>query len=167
MDAPASARLRFSRLGREGLDTFHRLAVDPHVRRYLLDGEVVGRGWCEEVLAASDALFERTGLGLWLLERDGEAVGFAGFHVFEEMGPAPQLLYALSGTHSGRGLATEAARALVAFARARGLGRIEAAVDAPNGASIRVLEKLGFVRLPRTVAGAFGDTLLFELPTSP
>ena len=75
----------------------------------------------------------------------------------------PELLYALTETHTGRGLATEAARALVACAREHaGFTTIVSAVDAPNTASIRVLEKVGFVETGR-VPGAFGDTVLFTL----
>jgi [ribosomal protein S5]-alanine N-acetyltransferase len=46
----------------------------------------------------------------------------------------------------GRGLATDAARTLAAYALsgARGLRRLEATVFAPNSASARVLEKAGF-----------------------
>lgn len=167
MIAPTSERVRFLRLSEPLLEPLHRLACDPHVRRYLLDGEVVPRAWCDEVLAASDVLFARRGVGLWLLEREQVPIGFAGFHVFPDMGSHPQLLYALVAAQSGQGLATEVARGLVDFAARQGLERVEAAVDAPNQASIRVLGKLGFERLPRVVPGAFGDTLLFRLELRP
>ena len=158
---PTAPRVTFVRLTRAHLDVLHGLAVDPHVRRFLLDGAVVPRAWCDAVLEASDALYAETGLGLYLVERD-VTIGFAGFHVFEELGPEPQLLYALTEAHVGQGLATEIARALLEHAFALGRTRVEAAVDAPNVASIRVLEKAGFTRMPRTAAGAFGETYLFE-----
>jgi RimJ/RimL family protein N-acetyltransferase len=51
----------------------------------------------------------------------------------------------------GRGLATEAARAILTFGfEAMELHRVEAMVDPENLASLRVLEKLGFVREGRT-----------------
>jgi RimJ/RimL family protein N-acetyltransferase len=46
-------------------------------------------------------------------------------------------------------------------ARRLGWTRVVAAVDRPNEASRRVLDKLGFSCRGR-VPGAFGDTLLFE-----
>jgi hypothetical protein len=38
-----SERLRYSGLRPEHLDSFHRLVQDAHVRRYLMDGEVLPR----------------------------------------------------------------------------------------------------------------------------
>lgn len=154
---PASPRLRWQRLDGAQIDAFHRLVIDPHVRRYLLDGELMDRAWSAGEVAASDALFDRIGLGMWLLAEGDAAVGFAGFRVFEELGPEPQLLYAFTERVTGRGLATEAARALVAAAEAAGLDPIHSAVDGPNAASLRVLAKVGFSVDRVTAEGAFGE----------
>ncbi|MEZ4433168.1 MAG: GNAT family N-acetyltransferase [bacterium] len=155
---PTSPRLRWRRLDRDHVDAFHRLVVDPHVRRFLLDGEQLPREWSAAEVTASDALFDRIGLGLWLLaEGDGEPIGFAGFRVFDELGPEPQLLYAFTERVTGRGLATEAARALIAAAEAAGLDPIHSAVDGPNAASLRVLAKVGFSVDRVTAEGAFGE----------
>lgn len=170
---PTSPRLRWRRLCAAELDTFHRLAIDPHIRRYLLDGETVDRDWCAATLAASDALFDRLGLGLWLLShRDGipggipdgihgidGTLGFAGYHIFDGMGDNPQLLYALIEAATGRGLATEAARALVTAGHAAGLDPVRSAVDGPNTASLRVLAKAGFTIDRTTPTGHFGETV--------
>lgn len=62
---------------------------------------------------------------------------------------------------TGRGYATEAGEAFVRFAREHaGMRRILSAVDEPNSASIRVLEKLHF-RQYGAVPGHFGRVLLF------
>lgn len=163
-----STRIRFSELAPDHLATFHRLVVDPHVRRYLFDGHSMSRAWCADAIEQSQACFARGGVGLYLLHaRDNphEAIGFGGFWVFEELGPEPQLLYALHGSAAGRGFATEAASTLIDHMRAphAGAKRIVSAVDAPNVDSIRVLEKLGFRRTGEA-PGAFGHTVLFELP---
>lgn len=55
-----------------------------------------------------------------------------------------ELGYWIARGQWGRGIATEAARALVAIARALGIGRLEASHFLDNPASGRVLEKLGF-----------------------
>jgi RimJ/RimL family protein N-acetyltransferase len=56
-----------------------------------------------------------------------------------------RLAYYLARPYWGRGLATEGSRAFVEHGFTKlGLARIEAGVNAQNGASIRVLEKLGF-----------------------
>src|SRR5690606_11817930 len=107
---------------------------------------------------ASDALFARLGVGIWLVSEPAApdiAIGFAGFRVFAETGPEPQLLYALLPAFTGRGYATEIARALIAYAfDVAGLDRVLSAADAPNVASIRVLEKVG-LRRAGTAPGAF------------
>jgi ribosomal-protein-alanine N-acetyltransferase len=55
--------------------------------------------------------------------------------------------YALNRAHWGKGLASEAVGAVVAFAfETLGLHRLEADTDPRNAASIGVLERLGFVR---------------------
>ena len=164
---PVSPRLGYRRLATEHVDELHALGTDSHVRRFLLDGKVVERDWARDAAEISAQSFQRHGLGLWLLfERSAEGaapIGLAGFWVFDELGPELQLVYALRKEHTGQGYATEAAAALVDFARAHaGIGEIPATVDEPNLASIRVLEKLGFVRCGHA-AGAFGRILRFRL----
>lgn len=159
---PTSARLAYRRLGAADLDRFHAIATDAHVRRYLLDGHVLPREWAEDELAASDRLFEMDRVGLWLVAEGDDVIGFAGFRVFPELEPAPQLLYALVERVTGRGLATEITAALIAHAREVGLQPIVAAVDEINAASVRVLEKAGFRRRGDR-EGAFGVTRLYEL----
>jgi [ribosomal protein S5]-alanine N-acetyltransferase len=147
-------------------EVFHALAVDPHVRRYLLDGQVVTREWAADAAAKSEREHDRSGLGLWLLfEQDGaNPIGFAGYWAFEELGPHPQLIYAFLAEHTRKGYATEAAEALITFGREHaGEGAIVASVDERNVASIRVLERLGFERTGE-VPGAFGPTRMYRLP---
>lgn len=166
-----SPRLSYAPFAPEQVDDLLALARDPDLRRFLLDGQLVSLGWCLEEIAQSARLFEARGVGQWLVaerSRPELPVGFCGFRVFPEVEPEPELLYALLPGFWGRGYATEAARALLAFARAQaGFGRVLSAVDAPNAASIRVLEKLGF-RARGSVPGEFGRILLFEhLPEAP
>jgi [ribosomal protein S5]-alanine N-acetyltransferase len=56
------------------------------------------------------------------------------------------LAYYLARPYWGRGLASEAGRAFIEYGfRELGLSRIEAGINANNLASIRVIQKLGFV----------------------
>ncbi len=170
MDLAVTQRLTFARLTEAQLDAFHRLALDPHVRQYLLDGQLVDRAWCAEQLRASDALFAARGVGLWLVSgraAAGVCIGFCGFIRFDETGPEPQLLYALLPQHTGRGYATEIASALVAHAREHTpLDVIHSGVDEPNRASMRVLEKLGF-EIVGAIPGAFGRIVQYRLALGP
>lgn len=146
-------------------DTFHRLAVDEHIRRFLLDGVVVPRSWAEAEIATSRSLFDERQVGLWLVRDGNETLGFCGFRVFETMGREPQLLYAFLPEHTGKGLATRTCRWLLERTQQLGWARVNAAVDAPNEASIRVLERNQFA-ICGHVPGEHGDTLLFAHPTT-
>jgi RimJ/RimL family protein N-acetyltransferase len=164
----ATPRLTFSRLLSEDVPEFHRLTLDEHVCRYLLDGEIVDRSWCEEQVRASDELFASHGVGIWLAKRRGApadgAIGFCGFIRLAETGPDPQLVYALLPEHTGQGLATEITRALVDYVREQtSLSVIYSGVDEPNRASVRVLEKAGFAECG-DIPGAFGRVIQFRLP---
>lgn len=161
-----SARLSYRPVGPSDLDDFLALVQDDHVRRYLLDGNLVDRAWCAERIAGSQALFQARGVGLWLVRQraDHRLVGFCGFMVFPELQPEPQLLYALLQPFTGQGFATEMGRFCIQQARSQPEFQvIPSSVDAVNAASLRVVEKLGFQRLS-TVQGSFGDLYLLQLP---
>ncbi|MGH7712311.1 MAG: GNAT family N-acetyltransferase [Gemmatimonadaceae bacterium] len=87
-------------------------------------------------------------------------VGYADFHE----PPRLELLYALSERAWGMGYATEAARCMIDYGRSQlGMATILASTDVPNVASIRVLDRLGFVQSERRAADGL-DLVLFELP---
>lgn len=86
--------------------------------------------------------------GMWLVARksDGEPVGMAGL-VKRDFLKDVDLGYAFLPGGRGEGFATEAAGAVVDYARRRfGIRRLAAIVSPDNAASIRVLERLGFAR---------------------
>ena len=158
-----SERLTYAALGADDIDAFHGLIQDDHVRRYLLDGELFPREWSADRIGDSRRLFEQRGVGLWLA-RDtstGALVGFCGF--LDTGAEHPELVYALPERFTGKGYATEMARASIAEARRHpDFATIFAAVDEENVASVRVLDKLGFQRTG-TRPGSFGAMLLFRL----
>ena len=163
-----SERLEYRPVTAATLDDFLRLVQDDHVRRYLMDGELLPREWSEQRLRDSTDLFERCGVGLWLAHQreTGEVVGFCGFLDIPSMHPRPELVYALFERYTGQGYATEMARASIAEARRHSsFNTIVASVDEANVASVRVLEKLGFRRTSRH-PGAFGDVLVLVLEAS-
>jgi RimJ/RimL family protein N-acetyltransferase len=90
---------------------------------------------------------------LLIFERSGDApelAGGIGIHVNEE--GVPELGYWIARAHWGRGIATEAGRALVAAARdTLRLPRLSSGHFVDNPASARVLEKLGFRATGRIV----------------
>lgn len=139
---------------REGdVDTVWGLWNQPGVRRYLFDDREVTREVAADVLGRMLAEAS-TGGGMWLLERkdDGGRVGvvalFAGTTMAKLEPRLPvglELLVALDETAWGAGYAGEACRAVKAYGRETlGAGRLVAGVDVPNGASRRLMERLGF-----------------------
>ena len=84
----------------------------------------------------------------WAIEVGGEAVGGIGIEIGKGVSAhTAEFGYWLAEPLWGRGIVTCAARAVVPYAMARfRLFRLEAGVFAWNPASMRVLEKCGFVR---------------------
>jgi ribosomal-protein-alanine N-acetyltransferase len=92
---------------------------------------------------------------LWRLEArtDGAFVGLAGLRV-SAGSSEPQLFYALDPAYWGRGLATEAAAAVMDYAfEDLGWSELLASTDPPNQASIHVMERLGMRFLEAARAG--------------
>lgn len=159
-----TARLELRPFAADDKQELLALFRDPHVRRYLLDDELVDEAWVEGEIRSSQERFLRGGLGLLMarLRADGALVGFAGLRPFSE--PEPQLIYGILPSYTGKGIATELARAVVdaAFLLC-GAASLMAATDAPNTASARVLERLGFAESGRA-PGPVQEQLRFLLP---
>lgn len=142
----------------------HALWTHPDVGRYLFDGVQPPPEQTASLVAESERLFATEGLGLWAARdrADSSLAGVAGFWFFRDP-PELELLYVVERGRWARGWATEIARGVIEHGSSSlGFQSIRASTNAPNNASIRVLEKLGFaVRRRATVGGI--DTLFFEL----
>jgi RimJ/RimL family protein N-acetyltransferase len=139
-----------------------RLLGEASVRRFLFDDRRLGEDDVRALLARSDESFRARGYGLWLGFEPGgaEIAAFAGLLAPAAPGAPPSLIYGVRPGLEGRGLATEAAGTVLGHAfGALALARVHADVDAPNAASVRVLEKLGMARVGER-AGATGAPLL-------
>jgi ribosomal-protein-alanine N-acetyltransferase len=160
-----SERLSYTELGPGHLHIFHSLVQDDYIRRYLFDGQALPIEWSAETIRASQSLFDRRGVGVWLVNRKftEELIGFCGFVDIASVHPEPQLVYAIFQRFTGMGYATEMACASIVEARKHeGFATIVASVDEVNAASLRILDKLGFMRIA-TLQGAFGNMFLLRL----
>ena len=108
------------------------------------------------------------------IEVDGGAVGSIGLRLLSDIYRRAAVMgYWIGEPYWGRGIATEAARAMVAYAFATfDLARIEAEVFSRNTASARVLEKAGFslegrLRDRITKGGETMDALLYAILRPP
>ena len=159
-----TARLCLRPLVAADLDELHRLFTQPGVRRYLWDDEVISRERTASVVERSIALLETDGYGLWGISLKGEVplVGFCGFWHFHDP-PQLELLYGLGEEHWHRGLATEAAIAMIrhGFEVLR-FDRIESSTDAANVASVRVMERAGMRFWKREITNGL-DTIYYAV----
>ncbi|WP_395671134.1 GNAT family N-acetyltransferase [Phenylobacterium sp.] len=110
----------------------------------------IGDRGVRDLEGARAYITDRLAGGTWFVARtsdeaDGDAaVGVAGIVPTREGMDCPDLGYAILEAHAGKGYATEAAAAVLAYARSdMGLPRIAAITDPNNRASRHVLEKIG------------------------
>jgi ribosomal-protein-alanine N-acetyltransferase len=143
-------RLTIREFDERDLPTFFVLGSDPEIIRYTGDpgGGFRNLDDAREVLYTRTlADYRRHGYGRWACvdKTTGEVIGFAGLKYLPDRDEV-DLGYRFLPSHWGAGLATEAGRAVVADGFERlGLHRIIGLVLPENTASVRVLEKLGFL----------------------
>jgi ribosomal-protein-alanine N-acetyltransferase len=157
-------RLTLRPLGRGDAGALHALWSAPGVVRFLWDGKAIPFEQTEDILARSERLFAESGYGLWgAWARDGDQlVGFAGLWFFRDP-PELELIYGVADDLCGQGIATEAAAAVLEHAiEELGMDVIRASTDAPNTASMHVLDKLGFRFVRRGRVNGL-DTRFYEL----
>ena len=140
-----TARLELAPWHIRDIDALHALWTDADVRRWLWDGEIISREQAESTVLASIREAEESGIGMWCVRLRGknEVIGFCGFRSIEDTRDI-ELMYGFLPAHWRQGLATESARAALAYGFRSGLFQmVYGRTDVPNQASVRVLERLG------------------------
>jgi ribosomal-protein-alanine N-acetyltransferase len=124
---------------------FSRYASDPDVTKYLGWQRHESLAHTEAFLALSDAEWLRWPAGPYLIESgvEGRLLGSTGL-AFETLEVAATG-YVLARDAWGAGYATEALTAMIELAGRLDVRQLYALCHPDNGASIRVLEKCGFV----------------------
>src|SRR5687767_11555298 len=134
------------------LDSLAAMNADPRVMKYF--PAMLAREESVEMLGRLRAHFDRHGYGMWAVEAPGVAgfVGLTGLAVppFDaHFTPCVEIGWRLLPEHWGRGYATEAARAALAFGfETLRLGEVVAFTVPSNGPSRRVMERIGMTRNP-------------------
>jgi RimJ/RimL family protein N-acetyltransferase len=140
-------RVVVRRLGAGDLVRFQAYRHDPEVGRW--------QGWEPQSDEQSLAFLEEMAVepfgrvGEWIQlaiadAHDDRLLGDIGLHLREPDGSEAELGITLAGDTQGRGLATEAAEAVVAGLRAHtGVRRLVGITDVRNTPSARLLERLG------------------------
>jgi [ribosomal protein S5]-alanine N-acetyltransferase len=133
--------------------------VPPHRR---IDSD--GRPTIEDIAAQIRAGLAEPGPGILAVERKASAdvIGYCGLSIHGNgSADEPELAYELLRAAHGCGYATEAGRAVVAWASEAGYRRLWAGVWDWNAASRRVLDKLGFREEGRVEpSSVYGHSLL-------
>jgi [ribosomal protein S5]-alanine N-acetyltransferase len=141
-------RLRARHLEPGDVDRMLAVYGDPAVVRWVGDGKPLTRADCETWVEVTHRNYAARGYGMVaLVERaSGAVVGFCGL-VHPGGQEEAEIKYALHRDWWGKGLATEAAVALLAYGASRfGLTHVIATTAPENEASHRVLLKAGMER---------------------
>ena len=136
--------------GEEQFEADVGLPLADGLREFFVSGEV-SPVWVAALRAATTA--DPWTFGFALVHRaDERVVGSAAFKGPPDADGVVEIAYGIAPGYQGRGLATEAARALVAFALERvDVTSIRAHTQPDNDASGRVLAKCGFHRLGEVI----------------
>ena len=125
------------------LEPFHSICADPSVMEFVGDGAPWSRERTEQFVATAREMSRTLGFCRWpvIYKPSSAVIGFCGFVPASD---GAEIGWRLAKESWGRGLATEAARAVLRHGfEMLGFQRIIATVQSPNRASIRVVEKLG------------------------
>lgn len=135
-----TSRLTLSPLREADWPCFLTLRRDPQVTRFM--GELLS----EEAIRLK--FTSRLGGNVFIIrDRQGEALGDVGLQISSANPQEADIGYALLPQAQGQGYAQEAVSAVCEYGfRSLGLSAINAWVLAENSGSVRLLEKLGFVR---------------------
>ena len=165
----STQRLRLVPLEVGHVQVMHDLSVDPEVRRYLFEGNIIPVQQVEQMIADSQACFDQHGVGFYAMyiedtshPQHGAFVGFCGFRLFEGEQEL-ELLLGMQPRFWGHGYGQEAAREVMrrGFDDC-GFARIVAATDTPNQRSVQVLQRLGMSFKERREWHGL-DTMFYEL----
>lgn len=156
-----TARLTLRPMREEDAEGLHDFFADPAATRFFDNPHTSfaqTRDWVRRSALADPARTRE-----FTLLRGGRAIGKAGIWA------APELGFFLRRADWGQGLMREALDALVPhlFA-AMGLARMTADVDPRNAASLKLLDRLGFVETGRAqntieIAGEWADSIYLAL----
>jgi RimJ/RimL family protein N-acetyltransferase len=143
----------------DDLEAMIALWGDPGVARYI-SGQPSTREQTWTRLLRYAGHWELLGFGYWTVEERASGafageVGFADYRreITPSLDGVPELGWVLAPGAHGKGYATEAARAAIAWAAGRFApsSTIACIITPDNAASIRVAEKCGFREVRRTV----------------
>ena len=135
------------RLTMEDLGALAAIYRDADVRKYFPEGTLTYEQTKEELEWITDVYYGQYGFGLWatLLKETNEFIGRCGLLPWTIDGRQEvEVAYLITKAHWGRGLGTEAARAILAYGFGElHLSRLICLIDPAHEASAKVATKIG------------------------
>jgi RimJ/RimL family protein N-acetyltransferase len=129
-------------------EPYTEMNADPDVMRYFL--APMTRSEAADGFARMRSAIDERGWGIWAVEVDGVFAGMTGLNVPRwplPCMPCTEILWRFRREYWGRGLAYAAATEALTYGFTKiGLAEIVAFTTPPNIRSIRLMERLGFVR---------------------
>ena len=160
-------RLVLRHLTLDDLDDLARLYADPDVRRHFPDGTRTREQTLDELQWIIDVYYGQYGYGLWatVLKETGSFIGRCGLLPWQIEGRTEvEVAYLLDKRCWGRGLATEAARAIVAYAFATlPVDRLICLIDPANEPSRAVAVRIGMSLLWDDYVDEYGPAHVYAL----
>ena len=144
LPAVATDRLLLRKLEEGDLADLFAYASDPEVAKHTSWPAHKTIEDSREFLNYVLGLYRQAEVAPWGVVFEGKLVGTCGFLDWYLHSSWAEIGYALSSGYWGRGLMTEAVRAVISFGfRTMSLNRIQGRCEVENVASIRVMEKAG------------------------
>jgi len=143
MTSLETERLRLRQFREDDLEAYAAIVADPETMTYMEGPRSRARAWID--IAWCLGHWQLRGYGLWAAEEkaSGALVGRIGL-LYPADWPGLEVGWLVARSHWGRGLATEGARASLAYAfETVGAEHVVSLIRPGNAASIRVAEKLG------------------------
>ena len=135
-------RLQLRPIEREDAMTLYQIWQDPAVARYLNIGTLKSVEETEDLIVF---LIESTHVKRYTILYEGEIIGTAGFNTWNIQDESTEIGYDLSSNYWRQGFGTEVVQWLVEKAISEGMTSIRAAIDERNIASLKLVQKLGFL----------------------
>jgi RimJ/RimL family protein N-acetyltransferase len=158
-----TARMRGEPIGPQHLDVVAPIFADPRVGETM--GGVQSRELVAEILTRQAEAWARDGFGYWMWfeTATGQPVARGGLQRSEFDGqPEIEVGWTTAPERWGEGFATELGAKSVEVASQLGLENIVAFTLPHNGASRRVMEKLGFAYEKTAPYKIYGDHVLYR-----
>jgi RimJ/RimL family protein N-acetyltransferase len=150
---------------------FAAICADPDVMEFIGDGSTRTPEQVADFIAHAEKAWDDNGWGMFAVElRDrGELIGFTGLgrpDFMPELLPCAEIGWRFAKAHWGKGFATEAARAALAFARSLpSINGIVSICQIANPASVRIMEKIGLKFDRRSIDPTCGrEVFVYRLP---